>query len=270
MDKIYKEIEAAALTIMIEQAKSILQSTESLDEASIRITLIPTTLVKSICKTHNSKIYKHVCPSFPEIKKGQAFIKGVLTPNESEIKYAVSILSTIANPAGKFAREILSNTEDKPEFKKLTSILRSFGLDIVLGVFDELLKSGIRPEHIMDSLRNYYIDTLKLDLTNDERTSIINILDIASTKNIESGIVSGACDTSSAKTGETLGGIGGAVAGAKIGGIIGSIVPGPGTVIGAAIGAALGRKYGATKGNTVGQTLSTENSGAPPDSNKQK
>ena len=270
MDKIYKEIEATALTIMIEQAKKILQSTESLDEASLRITLIPTSLVKYICKTHNSELYKHVCPNFTQIKKGQTFIKGVLTPNESDIKYAASILSTIINPAGKFAREILSGTEEKPEFKNLISILRSFGLDIVLGVFDELLKNGAHPEHIMESMRNYYIDKLKLDQTKDKRALMITILNIKTTNNIEAGIVSGACETSSAKTGETLGGIGGAVAGAKIGGIIGSIVPGPGTVIGAAIGAALGRQYGASKGNTVGQTLSTENTEAPSHPNKQK
>lgn len=263
MDKIYTEIEATALTIMIEQAKKILKSTESLDEASLRITLIPTTLVKFICKAQNSEIYKHVNPNLQQIKKGQNFIKGALTPNESEIKYATSILSTAINPAGKIAREILSSIEEKPEFKSLTSILQGFGLDIVLGVLDELLKDGAHPKEIMDSMQNYYINLFNPDQSKEKRKLLITILEMKTTANIESGVISGACHTSSAKTGEALGGIGGAVVGAKIGGIIGSIVPGPGTVIGAAIGAALGRKYGASKGNTVGQTLSTESTETP-------
>lgn len=240
--EIYSQVEAYALSIMIEQAKTIF-GTDSEDKAELLVN-IPFDMIKEICIQRDSKLYTHVSLSDEQRVKSINFMSEVLKEKESLLKDCLNLYSSIVNPIGKSIREsIAKDFDESPQLRKVTVLLRGFGLDIVLGIFDELINRGVAPQDLLNSLVSYQQKVSPSD----------NFQEVVKS-NIELEIISGIRDTKEAKRGELVGNIGGAVAGVKVGAVIGSfIVPGLGTAVGAAVGGSLGRLFGKNIGNAVGQ-----------------
>lgn len=238
---IYEGLESLSFCIMVEQARLALQN-DSND--AIQIIDIPYELSKYICKSVHSNIYKDIQSSPQQKEENLKYIRNVLKDNKNAIHASINTYATIVNPIGKFIRDNLNaSMDDTPQLKKIITLYRGFGLDIVLGIFDELIKRGVSPRKIAKHLFQYQ----RMTIPRDNFRSIVK-------DSFEAGIISGANESKEAKRGELAGNISGIVAGGKAGAIIGSfILPGVGTVVGAAVGSSFGKLYGKAIGNAIGQ-----------------
>lgn len=238
---IYEGLESLSFCIMTEQVKKALRKDPRNAEAVLNI---PYKLITYVCKAVHSNIYNDIQLSPQQKEDSLKFISNVLKEDESIIHAGIYAYATFINPLGKFIRENLnSELDDSSQIKQVIRLYRGFGLDIVLGVFDELIKRGVSPRTIAKHLFHYQ----RMTVPNDNFRRIVK-------DSVEAGIISGACDTKEARTGEMAGNIGGVIAGAKAGAVIGSIImPGVGTVVGAAVGSSFGKLYGKAIGNAIGQ-----------------
>ena len=241
-----KRIEGTAFTIMdIYLGKAI---NNELDECGIdlveQLTVLPEVLVEFVCDDLGSNIYQQVKMSDGQREAGQLFIKGIIEKDRSSsIGDALALVGTCINPLGSAVRrETSSVLNDDPIYLEIRNLYSGFGLDLVLGVFDELIQRGQRPEDILLSLE-------KLATQFGIYEELLENRD----HNISQGIASGNNQKSEAKVAEVAAGAGGAIVGAKVGAVIGSVVPGFGTIIGAAVGGTLGNALAKEHGNKLGQ-----------------
>ncbi|MCK7633014.1 hypothetical protein N5094_10855 [Shewanella putrefaciens] len=258
---IFEHIEATAYTYLSLYAEVILSQTDfnndnnkgsySLKEASECLTLAPYNLVEMVSEYFGQDIHKFVKPSDLQFSKGKAFILSAITPTESTLKTVASTYSSIFNPIGKFVKELMVETTDSAEYKRLMRIYRTFGLDLVLGAFDELICRGTNPKELLSLLYDVSEQLIAKDASLSEYILLRKDL----------GMINGACDEKQARLGETFGGIGGGIAGAKVGAMVGSIIPGFGTVIGASAGFMIGKSFGSVFGNALGQEDKTDKEG---------
>jgi len=248
MENIYEDIEALALTAMIAESTEIFKRKPPLDEAAAKISLIPISLASYVSEQNLSSAHTHFIPNAQQANRGAAYILRIICPKRPSNWLKITTTTSYAlNPIGKAVRDSLRDLLfPPPEVEKLIPVFRKFGLDITLGVFDELINQGVPPSTIKRNIHEYCHK--KLDVEIHELTELKN-------EYIDLGVISGACDAKPAKIGERLGSIGGAIAGAKAGAMIGSIIPGPGTAVGAAIGATFGQLFGKTFGNGLGQSM---------------
>lgn len=238
--EITKSIEAYALSTMIVQARNILKDNPDA-EALINI---PINMVRAVCIQHNSDIYQDVLLSDEQKAKSIEFMTEVITEKENLLKEGLNIIGAVINPIGKEIRErIAKEFDDSPQLRQVIILFRSFGLDIVLGIFDELLNRGVTPRSLLRSIILYQ----RQAAPTPKFAKIVKA-------NIDLGIISGERDSKEARQGELVGQIGGGAAGMKIGAVIGTFVaPGVGTIVGGAVGSSVGRIVGKEFGNKGGR-----------------
>ncbi|MCL0009795.1 glycine zipper domain-containing protein [Providencia rettgeri] len=236
----FQRIEATALTIMIMQATEFIEK----EEDTACLVDIPYTLCKSLCEVNNSELYIHLKLTDEQRAKSISAVTAMLEDNDNWLSHAAHLYNLFSNPLGKTIRDTITKQYDEnPLVRKITRLYRGFGLDLVLGVCDELINQGVSPKKLLTDLSDYQLTNLSCENFDE----IVQV-------NVDIGVVSGQIDSKEAKYGELAGNVGGFVAGAKAGAIIGSfILPGVGTIIGGGIGAATGKVFGKQIGNLAGQ-----------------
>lgn len=241
---VLKKIEGSAFTVLDIHLRMAL--TGELEECDVveQITIAPEVLVQHVCKDLNSDIDKLVAMTHEQRDAGMVFVKGVMDKDRSSvIGNALSTAGYFLNPLGSTIRkELRKVVNDDPIYIELRNLYAGFGMDLVLGVFDELIKRGNSPDEILVSI-NTFATSIGYDEMHDAEVEL----------NIENGIASGKNQKTEAKVTEAAAGVGGAVVGAKVGAIVGSIIPGFGTIVGAAVGGTLGNAYAKEQGNKLGQ-----------------
>lgn len=236
----FQRIEATALTIMIMQATEFIENKDDTDS----LVDIPYTLCKALCEANNSELYAHLKLTDERRAKSVSAVTAMLEDNDNWLSHAAHLYNLFSNPLGKTIRDTITKQYDEnPLVRKITRLYRGFGLDLVLGVCDELINQGVSPKKLLTDLSDYQLTNLSCENFDE----IVQV-------NVDIGVVSGQIDSKEAKYGELAGNVGGFVAGAKAGAIIGSfILPGVGTIIGGGIGAATGKVFGKQIGNLAGQ-----------------
>lgn len=198
------------------------------------------------------------------------FFKKIIDGNEitNVVKHASYGFNMVNNPLRLMARVAVKQIEDSNEYLRARPIIQRDGLPIVLAAIDEMLNRGVSDEAINNAIycahayTNGYIDEQGLLCNNHDEESLEILLeqfDSLVVYNWSSGGVVGKLDTTEARIGKTVGGVGGALAGAKLGAVIGSV--GPGTVLGAAVGGAMGNFLGKSFGEGAGVQYKDENKG---------
>ncbi|MEY1581482.1 hypothetical protein AB7Z98_21910 [Providencia manganoxydans] len=240
----FQRIEATALTIMIMHANEIFA--KEWDIAYLAD--IPYTLCQSLCIKNDSELHLKLRLTDEQREKSVAAITAMLSDNDNFIAQAGHYYSLFVNPLGKTVRDMIAEEYDEnPLVRKITRLYRGFGLDLVLGVCDELINNGVSPKKLLADLSDYQIANLPCE--NFE--AIVQA-------NFDFGVVSGAVDSKEAKYGELVGNVGGAIAGLKAGAALGTFIfPGFGTVVGGAIGGVAGKIFGKQLGNAFGQGFIT-------------
>lgn len=236
----FQRIEATALTIMIMQATEFIEK----EEDTACLVDIPYILCKALCEANNSKLYTHLKLTDEQRAKSISAVTTMLADNDNWLNHAAHLYNLFSNPLGKTIRDTITKQYDEnPLVRKITRLYRGFGLDLVLGVCDELINQGVSPKKLLTDLSDYQLTNLSCE-NFDEVVQV----------NVDIGVVSGQIDSKEAKYGELAGNVGGFVAGAKAGAIIGSFfLPGVGTIVGGGIGAAAGKVLGKQVGNLAGQ-----------------
>lgn len=241
---ILKQIEGSAFTVLNIHLRMAL--TGELEDCNIveQITIAPEVLVQYVCSDINSDIDKLVAMTTEQREAGMAFVKGVMDKDRtSAIGDALSTAGYFINPLGSTVRKELRKViNDDPVYIELRNLYAGFGMDLVLGVLDELIKRGASPDELLFSINKF-----ALEVGYDE------LLDAEVGANIENGIASGKNQKTEAKVAEVAAGAGGAIVGAKVGAVVGSVVPVFGTVVGAAVGGTLGNALAKEHGNKLGQ-----------------
>lgn len=236
----FQRIEATALTIMIMQATEIIEK----EEDTACLVDIPYILCKALCEANDSELYTHLKLTDEQRAKSISAVTAMLADNDNWLSQAAHLYNLFSNPLGKTIRDTITKQYDEnPLVRKITRLYRGFGLDLVLGVCDELINQGVPPNKLLADFSDYQLANLPCE-NFDEVVQV----------NVDIGVVSGQIDSKEAKYGELAGNVGGFVAGAKAGAILGSfILPGVGTIIGGGIGAAAGKVFGKQVGNLAGQ-----------------
>jgi hypothetical protein len=241
---ILKRIEGAAFTIMDIHLKETLNNEVEESDSIISITLMPENIVRFVCEDLDSDIYELVRMNDEQLESGMSFVAAIIEKDRTNVvSDAMANLGALVNPIGAQVKQTMREAlNDDPIYIELRNLYAGFGMDLVLGVFDELIQRGSSPEDVYSSVEGFAVELGYAE-------QLIEEVDY----NIEFGIACGGSQKTEAKVAEVITGAGGAIAGAKIGAIIGSIVPGPGTIAGAAAGGVLGNKFSKKYGNKLGQ-----------------
>lgn len=158
---IYEGLESLSFCIMVEQARKALRKDPG---NAATILEIPYKLTKYICKAVHSNIYKDIQLSPQQKEDSLKLISNVLKEDESLAHAGINAYATFINPLGKLIRDKLnSEIDDSPQTKQIIRLYRGFGLDIVLGIFDELIKRGVSPRTIAKHLFHYQRMTVPQD-----------------------------------------------------------------------------------------------------------
>lgn len=241
-----KKIEGTAFTIMDVYLKKVLN--DELDESDIdvveQITILPEVIVEFVCADLDNDIYEQIKMNDKQLEAGKLFIKGIIEKDRTNsVGDVFALVGSYINPIGSAVRrEMRAMLNDDPIYIELRNLYSGFGLDLILGVFDELIKRGEKPEKILSLLEEFATEVGILEEVLETRDY-----------NIEQGIASGNNQKKEAKVAEFTVGAGGAIVGAKVGAVIGSIVPGFGTIVGAAVGGTIGNALAKEQGNRLGQ-----------------
>lgn len=237
------------------------------DEIAYEIAMTPQHLVRYVCETIGSQLHKSVEMTEEQERAGYEFIVQILYKDRSNwVKDFANGAAYGINPLGKFIRDqIHESVAVDPIFIDLRKAYQTFGMDLVLGVFDELLNQKVRRNEILSALNEYKNEFWDM-LSQEDEVYEQYKCDIAEFDKMaedlwEQGIVSGEDQSKEAKTGELAGGVGGAVVGAKVGAVIGSVVPGFGTIVGGAVGGALGNIFGKSAGANAGMQYKNQKKG---------
>ncbi len=230
----------------------------AIDQIAYELALSPQFLVQYVCEKVDSELHKAILMNEDQEQAGVEFVINVLFKDRSNlVKDFANGAAYGFNPLGKFIRDqIHGAVADSPIYLELRGAYQTFGMDLVLGVIDELLNQGTSEEEILAALNEYQnelLDSLsQVDDVYEQLKATPELFENIVKEYWDKGIVSGDDQSKEAKVGEVVGGVGGAVVGAKIGAVLGSIIPGPGTIAGAAIGGALGNIFGKTFGLETG------------------
>lgn len=241
---ILKRIEGTAFTIMDIHLRFALSGELQGRDYIEEIAIMPETVVKYVCKILDSDLYKHVEMSAQQREDGMLLITNIIEKDRSnEVGETLSILSSVINPLGSAVKQVLrARLDESPIYLELRNLYASFGMDLVLGVFDELINRGETPQKVLTAAESLALEFGYSELLKDELEY-----------NVANGISSGDNQKTEAKVSEAAAGMGGAVVGAKVGAILGSVVPVFGTVLGAAAGSTIGNTLAKKQGNKLGQ-----------------
>jgi len=234
-----QRVEALSFTILDLYLEIALDSEAPAENVAIG----PQILIESVCEGFDSDLYKKIEMNEEQTKAGIDFVQGIIDKDrETLIGVAGAFIGAAINPVGKAVRDgmgaVINNC---PIYIDLRNMYQGFGMDLVLGVFSELIDQGHTAKQL-DSLLNKIAKEASMS-TFPERLEY----------NIAHGIYSAENQGREAKLFSTAGSVGGAIAGAKVGAAVGSVVPGFGTVVGAGVGATLGRHFGGKAGNKAGK-----------------
>lgn len=237
-----QQLEAEAFTILDLHLSNALAMPET--DRITQIVIGPQCLCEAVCIELGSDIHEFIMLNDEQFEQGYAFVEGIIDKDRSSLIADVSgIVGSVINPMGKFVRDSVGEQlADDPTYIELRNMYQSFGMDIVLGIFSELLTRGYTPEQLIAAMTRWR-----------EELGYREGFDAQVERNLALGIVSGKNNSAEAKKAEVVGSVGGALVGAKVGAVVGSIVPGAGTVIGAAAGASLGKHFGGKELNKCGQ-----------------
>ncbi|WP_299808183.1 hypothetical protein [uncultured Shewanella sp.] len=241
MDPI-QQLEAQAFTLLDLHLKNALTLSES-DNIS-QIVIGPQCLCQAVCEALGTDIHQFIMLNDEQFEQGYTFVAGIIEKDRSSLIGDVSgIVGSVINPMGKFVRDSVgAQLADDPIYVDLRNMYQTFGMDIVLGIFAELLNRGYEPQLLIAAMTTWR-----------EELGYGEGFDAEVERNLLAGIVSGKNNSAEAKKAEVAGSVGGALVGAKVGAVMGSIVPGAGTIVGAAAGASLGKHFGGKGLNKCGQ-----------------
>ncbi|GIU05284.1 MULTISPECIES: DUF6861 domain-containing protein [unclassified Shewanella] len=237
-----QHLEAEAFTILDLHLKNALAMMDS--DCITQIVIGPQCLCEAVCAEVGSDIHQFIMLNDEQFEQGYAFVEGIIERDRSSLIADVSgIVGSVINPMGKWVRDSVgSELADDPIYIELRNMYQTFGMDIVLGIFSELLNRGHEPEQLIVAMSKWR-----------QELGYIEGFDAQVERNLLEGIVSGKNNSAEAKKAEIAGSVGGALVGAKVGAVMGSIVPGAGTIVGAAAGASIGKHFGAKELNKCGQ-----------------
>ncbi|GIU14150.1 DUF6861 domain-containing protein [Shewanella sp. MBTL60-007] len=237
-----QQLEAEAFTILDLHLKNALSMPEA--DMVTQIVIGPQCLCEAVCEEIGADIHQFIMLNDEQFEQGCAFVEGIIEKDRSSLIGDVSgIVGSVINPMGKFVRDSVgAQLSDDPIYIDLRNMYQSFGMDIVLGIFSELLNRGYEPELLIAAMTSWR-----------ERLGYVDGFDEEVERNLVGGIVSGKNNSAEARKAEVAGSVGGALVGAKVGAVMGSIVPGAGTIVGAAAGASLGKHFGGKELNKCGQ-----------------
>ncbi|WP_028766244.1 glycine zipper family protein [Shewanella fidelis] len=241
MDQIQR-IEAEAFTILDLHLRNVLAMSES--DLVEQIVIGPQSLCEAVCIELGTNIHQFIMLNDKQFKQGCSFVEGIIERDRTSLTADVAgVVGSMINPLGKFVRDSVgAQLADDPIYIELRNMYQTFGMDIVLGIFSELLNRGYEPELLIVAMAKWREGLGYVDGFNSEVD-----------RNLREGIISGKNNSAEAKKAEIAGSVGGALMGAKVGAVMGSIVSGPGTVVGAAAGASIGKHFGAKEFNKCAQ-----------------
>ena len=242
--ELLKRIEGTAFTVMdIHLRLALSGEYEDVDHIA-QIVVMPELVVQYVCDALDSDIHKFVEMSDEQREEGMSLIANIIEKDRTNaVGKAFSFVGSIINPLGSVIRQaVREQLDDCPTYIELRSLYAGFGMDLVLGVFDELMNRGKAPEEILAA-----VESLAVELGYD------GLLEEELEYNVEHGIASGDNQKTEAKVSEAAAGVGGAIVGAKIGAILGSVIPVFGTITGIAAGGAIGKALSKDWGNKLGQ-----------------
>ncbi|ABV88624.1 DUF6861 domain-containing protein [Shewanella pealeana] len=237
-----QQLEAEAFTILDLHLKNALSMADS--DSITQIVIGPQCLCEAVCIELGADIHQFIMLNDEQFEQGYAFVEGIIERDRSSLIGDVSgIVGSVINPIGKWVRDSVGEQlADDPIYIELRNMYQTFGMDIVLGIFSELLNRGNEPDLLIAAMSKWR-----------EELGYIEGFDTEVERNLLEGIVSGKNNSAEAKKAEIAGSVGGALVGAKVGAVMGSIVPGAGTIVGAAAGATIGKHFGGKELNKCGQ-----------------
>lgn len=264
-------LHASAYTLLTERSRSFIDEADTMGAARAPIDCIQ---LISHFVGDDKGVFSEFESLFPQCSFDAAAIifQKIIDGNSvtNVIKGASFGFNMVNNPLKLMARVAAQQIDDSMEYLRARPVIQRDGLPIVLAAFDEMLNRGVKSEDINNAFywayayMNGYVDEqceLCNEFNGDDLATLMEQFKTLLEYNWSSGAVVGKLDTTEAKIGKNLGGVGGALAGAKIGAVIGSVVPGPGTIIGAAIGGAVGNRLGKSLGEEAGVQYKDENKG---------
>lgn len=268
---VLQRIHASTYTLLTERSRSFIDEADTMNVARAPLDCIQ--LISHFIDDDRG-VFSEFESLFPACSFDAAAIifQKIIDGNEitNVVKHASYGFNMVNNPLRLMARVAVKQIEDSNEYLRARPIIQRDGLPIVLAAIDEMLNRGVSDEAINNAIycahayTNGYIDEQGLLCNNHDEESLEILLeqfDSLVLYNWSSGGVVGKLDTTEARIGKTVGGVGGALAGAKLGAVIGSVVPGPGTVLGAAVGGAMGNFLGKSFGEGAGVQYKDENKG---------
>ncbi|MCG9731157.1 hypothetical protein L1D44_15280 [Shewanella sp. Isolate13] len=195
-----QQLESEAFTILDLHLKNALSLAQS--DCITQIVIGPQCLCEVVCNELGSDIHRFIMLNDEQFEQGYAFVEGIVEKDRSSLIGDVSgIVGSVINPMGKFVRDSVgAQLSDDPIYIDLRNMYQSFGMDIVLGIFSELLTRGYEPEQLIAAMTNWR-----------EELGYVDGFDAAVERNLVEGIVSGKNNSAEARKAEVAGSVGGRI-----------------------------------------------------------